>query len=420
MVDPKYMGKPRTWDGTRQKWRHFAISLKGYVGAISPDLLTMMKIAQTLPEQVDHTKHAFTSEMRARDAALYYILTNVTEGDAADIVDAVEEGHGLECWRLMAKPNERKTITHNRKRLAKILEGKYTGNFLQRTTKFESEVKEYERLSGKKVDEEVKLGVLESKLSPETIREHLSLHGEKYETYKDMKDRIEQYPLDKEGQDEADDPMDVDAIGYGKGKDKGKGKGKRKGKGKDEKGKGARTQVPWWEQWQGWYQRNNAGGSGGGKEGSAAGGKFQGYCSWCKKWGHKQMDCFLFQKTEEYKNKKAKWDEQKKKKKEKKDSAKKDDMDTHVVERADGADVPLADSDEETRIFGVVGDPEDEEPGHVVFGISREFLALLEPDEDPELPPSLLPSLPPAPSSLPAVLPPFSPSWAKVLDSEDI
>ena len=67
VIDPKFMGKPRTWDGDRKKWKHFAISIRGYVGAISPDLLRMMRIAQTQDEQITHAKHAFHNLTQTRD-----------------------------------------------------------------------------------------------------------------------------------------------------------------------------------------------------------------------------------------------------------------------------------------------------------------------------------------------------------------
>ena len=35
---------------------------------------------------------------------------------------------------------------------------------------------------------------------------------------------------------------------------------------------------------------------------------FQGYCDWCWNWGHKKPQCWAFQKTQQYRDLKAKWD----------------------------------------------------------------------------------------------------------------
>ena len=94
VLDPKWMGRPKTYDGDKKNWRKFATSVKGYVGAICPELLAMMKIAQTLRDPVPN--HYLNQVQRQYDAALYYILTNLTEGDATDLMDGVDEARG---WR---------------------------------------------------------------------------------------------------------------------------------------------------------------------------------------------------------------------------------------------------------------------------------------------------------------------------------
>ncbi len=75
------------------------------------------------------------------------------------------------------------------------------------------------------MDEEAKLGVLESKLAPDSLKEHFAAEGDKYKTYKDMKTKIENYLAETEGI--YDDPMEVNAVNKGKGKGKGKEKGKQ-------------------------------------------------------------------------------------------------------------------------------------------------------------------------------------------------
>ena len=51
-MDAKWLGRPKTLDGAKEKYRHFATSLKGYVGAISRDLLGMMLVAQSFPREI--------------------------------------------------------------------------------------------------------------------------------------------------------------------------------------------------------------------------------------------------------------------------------------------------------------------------------------------------------------------------------
>ena len=104
-----------------------------------------------------------------------------------------------------------------------------------------------------------------------------------------MKKKIKEY-LDNRSGINNDDPMDINAIG-GEGKPKGKGKKKEKDSGKN--------QVPWWQKWSQWNQKQTWGTvpcwqqqaqKGGGKDGGGAGqgqgggqsrNPCQSYCSWC-------------------------------------------------------------------------------------------------------------------------------------------
>ena len=53
VLDPRAMGRPKSWDGDRLKFRHFNVSMKGFVGALSPLLLKTMKIAETVDREID-------------------------------------------------------------------------------------------------------------------------------------------------------------------------------------------------------------------------------------------------------------------------------------------------------------------------------------------------------------------------------
>ncbi len=81
----------------------------------------MMKISQALRDPITWEKHALTDAQKALDSALFYILTNCTEGKAADTLLNVPEGHGCEAWRRYAKTNEPKALSHSRPRLMKWL-----------------------------------------------------------------------------------------------------------------------------------------------------------------------------------------------------------------------------------------------------------------------------------------------------------
>ena len=104
-LDARMMGKPATWNGDKVKWAHWQLSMQGYCGALSPELLVMMKVASGMKEPISWTKHNLSQRQKDLDAAFFYVLTNTTCDKAADVLLNVEEGHGCEAWRRFSRAN---------------------------------------------------------------------------------------------------------------------------------------------------------------------------------------------------------------------------------------------------------------------------------------------------------------------------
>jgi hypothetical protein len=116
--------------------------------------------------------------------------------------------------------------------------------FQENWRKWDTELEEYERQSGKVMDQQLKLGVLLSK-TPDKVREHLQLNSKDYNTNAQAKSVVDDYLKSKRSWDQNQDggaqPMQVDGVFWntwmtgaqppvkGKGKDKG-GKGNRQWK----------------------------------------------------------------------------------------------------------------------------------------------------------------------------------------------
>ena len=93
----------------------------------------------------------------------------------------------------------------------------------------------YEPKSGSKIPEDIRMGVLQHKLAPMGVRESLVRNAERFTSYRQMKDSIEEW-IANGGENQFAAPMDIGAFIKG---DKGKGKGK--GKDKDRGGQGLAT-----------------------------------------------------------------------------------------------------------------------------------------------------------------------------------
>eukprot|EP00971_Amphidinium_carterae_P190259 3776181-Amphidinium_carterae.1 len=94
---------------------------------------------------------------------------------------------------------------------------------------WEKEVRDYEKMYKKALDEEIKIGVL-AYMAPEKVSERLFLFADKLQTYADARKVVFEFLDARRAQHAASAavPMDVDAL-TGKGGKVKDGKGKKKG-----------------------------------------------------------------------------------------------------------------------------------------------------------------------------------------------
>ena len=311
VLDTKLVKGPTSWDGDKKRWKRWSAKLRGYLSGVSLEMVTMMDIAAAY--QGDIALRTITDEKhREMCGALYAILNGLLEGEAYDVLMNTESGNGAEVWRKLVKEHEPKTVGHARSRLIAILEPKdLQGSFASKVDKWERRLNEYAGSGQTPIPEDIRMGVLQHYLAPEEIKRHLILNAANITSYSEMKREIENWVTSSA----ADGPaaMEIDALYHPGGNWPGKGKGDKKGKGKDGKGKGKdgkgkgkdgkgkdgkkgkgkggyAATTPWWQNW-------GRGSGGGGAAGGAGSTWFDGNCSGCQKYGHKQANCWYNKKT---------------------------------------------------------------------------------------------------------------------------
>ena len=92
------------------------------------------------------------------------------------------------------------------------------GGFKTRLERWEKQMFDYEQMTSKTVDEDLKLSIFQEKIAPVEVQEHLYLNASRLDTYEKMLAEVESYVLAKRGGTEGDDPMDVCALERGGGK----------------------------------------------------------------------------------------------------------------------------------------------------------------------------------------------------------
>ena len=228
-----------------------------------------------------------TGEQQRIMVTLYAILASLLGGKSLKLLQSVVGKNGFEAWRLLSAEFEPR-VAQRRLMLLHDLTHPSLGTgtlqqFSERWATWEQEVNNYEALTGKTFDPDLKVAVLMAN-TPADLQQHLAVNASVFDDdYEKLKTVVKGYVmsqkrwtnLPKEGDTGGAAPMEVDFL-----KAKGKGKGKKKGKG----GKGSDK-----EQEKGY-------GSGYGKKGVKGGGKgakgIKGECWVCNKPGHYAKDCW--------------------------------------------------------------------------------------------------------------------------------
>ena len=98
IIDNKICRIPKAFNGDKTKWKHFRVSLLGFVGGVNQEPKQMMKTIEEVDEPTTQAGLGMNQRMIELDAKVGVILTNVFEdgSTAMDFMCNVPEGSGLE------------------------------------------------------------------------------------------------------------------------------------------------------------------------------------------------------------------------------------------------------------------------------------------------------------------------------------
>ena len=116
IVDTRVCKLPKAYGGKKEGWKHFKVALSGYIGALSTDLLGMMRVVENMDQGVDPIALAMTPLQINLSGKLWTILTSCLEDRAMDVMCNVEESNGLEVYRKLARRAVIRTAGHDRGR----------------------------------------------------------------------------------------------------------------------------------------------------------------------------------------------------------------------------------------------------------------------------------------------------------------
>ena len=153
-VDTRMMNKPESFSGKDTDWPQFALLTRAYVGAISPRMYEILKMAEDPTVSIDRVDLEPGDDML--DTQLYYILTMLVKGNAVDKISLVEYGEGLCLWRLLVDEYEPKWKSRRTALHQSILNFQIGDDVLGSLDSFEKLIRQYKTVADKIVDDDTK------------------------------------------------------------------------------------------------------------------------------------------------------------------------------------------------------------------------------------------------------------------------
>ena len=267
LVDTRGLGKPEVFRGEAASFNDWNFVLRSYLGALDKRFQTLL--ARCESSELPLWNRGLSPEEQGLSTQLYYILVMLCRDRALDKLRNSGENEGLEAYRQLYPEYNPRLKTRCVGLLLEILRYKFEGDLVTCIEAFERKVREYEKQSGKDIDDETIIGIVILGVTDASVKEHLARHSGRLDKWSKMREEILEIARTEKYLKSTPTPMDIGATPQGgkKGKE-GKGKGKD-GKGKEGKGK--------------------KGEKGGGKTSSAPAKKRP--CFYCQKPGRTKAEC---------------------------------------------------------------------------------------------------------------------------------
>jgi hypothetical protein len=217
--------KPSVFSGEQSAWKDFEFSLLNYITTIDAYLSELMITASASTAEVPLPQDP---NDLVRTRWLFALIGGLTRGSARRLVQnsgaALQGRNGLELWRAMVAEYEPKTSSRRLGLLLSILSPNFNSEQEELVWKsnfdlWETTILEYESLSGRTFDTEVKSAVLLMNV-PQELKVHVHLKSEEYLTnYQSLSTAVKGWIQSRRSYqvNNGSDAMDVDRIGGGKG-----------------------------------------------------------------------------------------------------------------------------------------------------------------------------------------------------------
>ncbi|CAE7650594.1 unnamed protein product, partial [Symbiodinium microadriaticum] len=244
---------PGNWQEEKAGWIEFRNRMRVWLGAVDNSMIRIMDRVETdLKDDKMVRISDMSTEAKEASRRLYSVLSSYTKGRPYRVVKHVAEENGMEAYRMLLKEYQPTNRARSLELFHNILNYRFPKDkgIAESILEYEERIEQYEKATGEKVQENLKVSTLIQGMKPE-VKRHLLLNMDEKTKYSALRQYLVNYEsterwtnsLTQNSQrtttdliDKGEDHgglamMDVSQAWYkGKGKWNYKGLGKGKGK----------------------------------------------------------------------------------------------------------------------------------------------------------------------------------------------
>ena len=268
ILKPPEAFNPATIEEEVSQWSDWAFTFKNFLAFMDQAFLTDLKSAEDQKDEISNDiSNAFFGDDRERmnrGMKLYSVLSSYLRNRPLKVLRSVGGMNGFEVWRKLTaelEPSSRSRSLAMAQALVGFPAMSKGASLMDYVLTFEKLISEYEKISGTKYDDNLKIGTL-LKGIPQNLKQHVMVDITDRTTYDELRTKLLQYERSNQTWSaenilgalsvpdptthtsskpyQGPTPMELDRIYFrkGKGDQKGKGDKGKGGKGKGDKGKG--------------------------------------------------------------------------------------------------------------------------------------------------------------------------------------
>jgi hypothetical protein len=100
--DTRILEKPKSFSGEAAACSQWAFKFRGYIGALSSEMLIEINEASLLPDTAKLSLDQLTTGQRTRARKLYFMLVMLVDNEVSQsLLRPIPEGSGYKAWRAL-------------------------------------------------------------------------------------------------------------------------------------------------------------------------------------------------------------------------------------------------------------------------------------------------------------------------------